>query len=817
MARPGPDGYRDIIFKVQTPSGHIAEIQVHVAAIEAIKNEVHPLYEARQAIERQAKAEGRDGNYTPAEAAERNRLNAEMKALYDAAWERTTSASQSAALMPPPFRSMELMGNERPPGVSNALPNRPPSAVGMSAVGTPSTSNSLEPLGSPADGLRMSVPPGSSIARTPTREQVFTARGRRLDVEHRVVEAADLVTSDHPNYPAELQPRDRKGRLASDAQVAEIAQRLEPKMLGAASEADRGAPIVGPDNVVESGNGRVMALRQVHEGRYANSPEKAAAYRAHLESLGYEVKGMKQPVLARFRTSAMTPAERAEFGIEANQGTAAELSPVERAQADAKNLDVITMGKLQPGELTSAANAPFVRAFAELIPASERGAYVDAHNVLSQAGERRLQGAILAKAYGGSEASNVTLGRMLEGTDESLKSTLNALQDAAPKFAELRQMIAEGTLDEKYDIAPAIVSAVEDVAKLKASGRSLAEHLATADMFSAKSLAIRAFYGPDGRLIGREKAAAALEKYAEAAMRERTDQAALFSTEAFTPSELMRHAVVPRSGDLFGLRAEAKPEVPDTVESPRRAYGGKSVQSRDGQQSFNFGDFETRADTSPGDVGNTRKAPTQLLSYRDRRARASLPAAGFAPRLCLLERAKTVNSSLSMILTAAEFAAHKHRDQRRKDAAASPYINHPLALASILGSEGEVTDPVTIAAALLHDTVEDTETTPAELESVFGREVAQVVAEVTDDKSLPRTDRKRLQIEHAGHLSERAKLVKLADKIANIRDVAASPPSDWSLERRREYFDWAKRVVDELGQVSPILRTAFDSAYRRKP
>ena len=174
-------------------------------------------------------------------------------------------------------------------------------------------------------------------------------------------------------------------------------------------------------------------------------------------------------------------------------------------------------------------------------------------------------------------------------------------------------------------------------------------------------------------------------------------------------------------------------------------------------------------------------------------------------------------SDIQTILKAAAFAANKHRDQRRKDAAASPYINHPIALANILANEGGITDATVIVAALLHDTVEDTETTPAELQSVFGEEVAKVVMEVTDDKSLPKTRRKRLQVEHAGQISARARLVKIADKIANLRDIATSPPKDWTLERRREYFDWAKEVVDGLGEVSPPLRGAFAAAYQRKP
>jgi GTP diphosphokinase / guanosine-3',5'-bis(diphosphate) 3'-diphosphatase len=174
-------------------------------------------------------------------------------------------------------------------------------------------------------------------------------------------------------------------------------------------------------------------------------------------------------------------------------------------------------------------------------------------------------------------------------------------------------------------------------------------------------------------------------------------------------------------------------------------------------------------------------------------------------------------SAIQTILKATAFAAHKHRDQRRKDAAASPYINHPIALANILANEGGILDATVIVAALLHDTVEDTETTAAELRSLFGEEVANVVMEVTDDKSLPKAERKRLQVEHSAHISQHAKLVKVADKIANIRDIAASPPAGWSLERRREYFDWAKQVVDGLGNVSPLLLQAFDAAYQRRP
>jgi len=173
-------------------------------------------------------------------------------------------------------------------------------------------------------------------------------------------------------------------------------------------------------------------------------------------------------------------------------------------------------------------------------------------------------------------------------------------------------------------------------------------------------------------------------------------------------------------------------------------------------------------------------------------------------------------AGMDTVFEALEFAAHKHRDQRRKDPEASPYINHPIALAHILWGAG-VEDPVVITAALLHDTVEDTETTEEELVEHFGRNVASVVMEVTDDKNLEKAERKALQIEHAPHLSREAKLVKLADKISNVRDVGSKPPTDWTLERRREYFDWAKRVVDGLRGVDARLERLFDEAYAKRP
>jgi len=174
-------------------------------------------------------------------------------------------------------------------------------------------------------------------------------------------------------------------------------------------------------------------------------------------------------------------------------------------------------------------------------------------------------------------------------------------------------------------------------------------------------------------------------------------------------------------------------------------------------------------------------------------------------------------AGVGLLLKAIQFAAWKHRDQRRKDVDESPYINHPIALAEVLWFEGRVRSAVTIAAAILHDTIEDTETTADELRGAFGPEVAAIVEEVTDVKWLGKTSRKKLQVARAKSSSHKARQVKLADKICNLRDILASAPAGWSLERQREYFDWAKQVVDQIRGTNPELERRFDQIYAERP
>jgi guanosine-3',5'-bis(diphosphate) 3'-pyrophosphohydrolase len=182
----------------------------------------------------------------------------------------------------------------------------------------------------------------------------------------------------------------------------------------------------------------------------------------------------------------------------------------------------------------------------------------------------------------------------------------------------------------------------------------------------------------------------------------------------------------------------------------------------------------------------------------------------------MVSKKNPIPLSMAIVLKAGLFAAEKHKNQRRKDAEASPYINHPIALANVLADEGGIDEADVLCAALLHDTVEDTETSAEELKALFGQDVLSIVLEVTDDKSLPKEVRKQAQIDNAPHLSCEAKLVKLADKICNLRDILTAPPADWSAERKRDYFSWAGKVVAGIRGVHPRLEAVFDALVERQ-
>lgn len=178
-------------------------------------------------------------------------------------------------------------------------------------------------------------------------------------------------------------------------------------------------------------------------------------------------------------------------------------------------------------------------------------------------------------------------------------------------------------------------------------------------------------------------------------------------------------------------------------------------------------------------------------------------------------------NDIGLLLKASEFAAVRHRTQFRKGADKTPYINHPIQVAELLANDADEKDPVLLAAALLHDVVEDTVETHEEkqelidlMTGIFGEEAVSVVLEVTDDKDLEKKERKRLQVVHAPQLSVKAKKLKIADKIMNVRDITHNPPSWWTRERILDYFNWSENVVAGLRGVNSKMEEMFDEAVQ---
>lgn len=312
---------------------------------------------------------------------------------------------------------------------------------------------------------------------------VVTERGLRLPVRYAVVDVSTLVTSHddglavNPAFPAELQPRDR-ARAASEQQIAKIANNLNPELLAESPKAADGAPIVGQDKVVESGNARTIAVRRAYSGG------KADAYRTFLveqaERFGLDpaaVDGIAQPMLVRV---ALAEYDRAEFARQANESTVAAMSVTEQAQGDAARIpDLAGLVANDDGTINMRASGQFVRDFlTSAVSPNEQGAMMGPDGSLSQQGVTRIRNAVFAKAYGDVDL----VGMMAESTDANVKNILAGMLRAAPAVAKLREQIAEGG---RYpmDITPDLVAAVRKFSQLRSEGTTVEQFLAQGDFF----------------------------------------------------------------------------------------------------------------------------------------------------------------------------------------------------------------------------------------------------------------------------------------------------------------------------------------------
>ena len=485
---PTVDGYRDAKFVVDF-NGSLAEIQVNVPEmLEAKAGRGHELYNEREDIFKAAQLQGRAN--TLAELKEIRRLTREMQQHYGAAWEKflARSKKKDRVTAAPPRR--DSTGKGRPPSTSQAVTTSGPTPA-LTETGTPSTSQNIVSAPNDSTGANIVSASAGSIAEAAPALQgtdgstanVLTERGLVVPVAYRIVDASALVTSHtdtldtNPNFPPELQPRDRT-RAASEQQITSIENQIRPELLGASVKASDGAPIVGADGVVESGNARSIALRRA----YATG--KAEGYKAWLREhasefglAGVDVDGMRAPVLVRVAQGAR---DRAEFARQANESAIAAMSPVELAQADAQRLGTLEgLATNEDGTINLAQSRGVVDAFLrDVVSPADLNTTTTAEGGLSQAGLTRLRNAIFTRAYGDPEL----LGQLTEALDGNVRNILAGMVRAAPEVARLRDLQAEGARHE-IPIFDDLAQAVEEFRAMRRDGVTMAQREAQGGLF----------------------------------------------------------------------------------------------------------------------------------------------------------------------------------------------------------------------------------------------------------------------------------------------------------------------------------------------
>lgn len=321
-----------------------------------------------------------------------------------------------------------------------------------------------------------------AVAAPSVGDAVYTPGGRRIGVRYEVVDASSLRTSNtadgrpDPAYPVGLQPRDRS-RAVSDTQIANISRNLQPERLGPSSSASEGAPIVGPDGVVESGNGRVLGIR----GAYRENGQSAKAYREYLAQQGYDVSGMREPVLVRRRTSDLSDVDRQRFAQESNASSSLTMSASEQAATDASRLDRGILDLYRGGDVASAENRDFARAFlGRVAEKGQEGSFATGGGTLSLDGAQRMRNALLQSAY----RDGPLVASLVDAGDDNIRAFGRALSDISGDVAKLRAGIDAGDVDPVADVSQSLVEAARVVSNARDKGIRLADAVAQQDAFS---------------------------------------------------------------------------------------------------------------------------------------------------------------------------------------------------------------------------------------------------------------------------------------------------------------------------------------------
>lgn len=495
-----PYGYADLKVNILAPDGRVYEVQIEGREMAAAKqSRGHRIYQEGRSREGRVTASLRKIYGSRLSTADMRvalraairlfrardpamqQIFANSRKVYATALSRWfTSSSNAAVAIARPSSRTEL-------GVTNdQVPSAPISAAPESTItaGAPSTFQNVAPGAQPSEGLpAIPITSNASVARESHR--VITPGGQELEVRGRLMELDRLLASDDPRYPAVLQPRERGKRAALTAQVQKIARELKPFVLGPSTTTAEGGPIISPGGIVESGNGRVMALRLARDAH----PENWAAYQAWIRQQGLDATGLQDPVYVQERLTPLTPEQLTTYTADANESTAARLSPTEQAISDGRRLDEELMTLVRSGDMSQAQNTDFLRAFIAKLPEAARNALVSADGRITPAGVQRAEAALVAKAYGGTPEVSNLLDRLYEDTsDETVKRITNALKLSAARFVELKLAVETNRVPNDYDIGPAIVRAYDAVQRGRRDGLNPAAIAAQGDLLDDSGL-----------------------------------------------------------------------------------------------------------------------------------------------------------------------------------------------------------------------------------------------------------------------------------------------------------------------------------------
>lgn len=416
------------------------------------------------------------------------------------------------------------------------------------------------------DPAKPTVAAKAPIAAREGTRRVTIPTGGKIDVRMELVNADDITQAE-----GSKQNRDRD-RAASEAQIMSIVGKFDPEQLGDDNYTDRGAPIIGPDGTIESGNGRVLAINRVFDER----PEAAQAYRDYIESQGFDTTGIERPILIRRRVTEMDDATLRNFITGSNSDTKQELSAPERAAQDASDIltpEVFT--SYMGGALTSQRNGDFVRKFIDAVPDGQRSTFMDDKGNLSTAGVARIENAMLARAFGnGSPAAKRFLSKAMENTDNQTRTLTGALSEVAADWGKMTEAMADGTVDKQYDLTDKVLEAIGLIADARAQGEKISDLFAQRDAFDQidplVEKIIRSFYdGNLRRAAGRSKVAGILRSYAELAREQRADADLFGNAAPPTVSDLYAAAIEQQhEADLLATAADAGAEA-TTLEGAR--------------------------------------------------------------------------------------------------------------------------------------------------------------------------------------------------------------------------------------------------------